>query len=51
MDYHLQGISNQFERKLELIERAFNLSTATAQDITDLKTWLLHSVRGENMDW
>ncbi|MFB2738974.1 Hsp70 family protein [Umezakia ovalisporum] len=40
------GISNQFDRKLELIELAFNLDTASDQDVKDLKTWLLQIVRG-----
>ena len=36
-----QGISTQFDRKLELIERACDLSTATDEDIKDLKAWFL----------
>jgi molecular chaperone DnaK (HSP70) len=39
-------ISVQFDRRLELIERAFDLSTATAQDIQDLKAWFLEIAKG-----
>ncbi|WP_414530753.1 Hsp70 family protein [Nodularia chucula] len=44
--FSFPGISSQFDRKLELIERAFYLETATAEDIQDLKTWFLESVKG-----
>ncbi|WP_279239694.1 hypothetical protein [Scytonema sp. UIC 10036] len=36
-----RAIAAQFERKLELIERAFDLSAATAEDIKELKAWFL----------
>lgn len=36
-----QNISTQFDRKLELIERACDLSSATEEDIKDLKAWFL----------
>jgi len=39
-------ISTQFNRRLELIERAFNLSTATDQDIHDIKLLFLEVVKG-----
>lgn len=40
------GISHQFDRKLELIESAFNLTTATPEDIGELKAWFLEIAKG-----
>ena len=39
-------ISDQFDRKLELIEIAFNLDRGTAKDIEDLKVWLIEIAKG-----
>ncbi|MEC4817792.1 MAG: Hsp70 family protein [Scytonema sp. PMC 1069.18] len=41
-----RAISTQFDRKLELIERAFNLSAATDEDIKELKAWFLEIAKG-----
>ncbi len=38
-------ISKQFDHKLDLIETAFNLETATTEDIKELQTWLLQSIK------
>lgn len=40
------GIATQFNRRLELIERAFNLGNATAQDIQEIKLLFLEVVKG-----
>ncbi|TAE55782.1 MAG: NYN domain-containing protein [Nostocales cyanobacterium] len=42
--YH--AISEQFDRKLELIEIAFNLDRGTEKDIEDLKVWLIEIAKG-----
>jgi hypothetical protein len=39
------AISAQFDRKLELIERAFDLCAATDEDIQELKAWFLEIAR------
>lgn len=43
---NFRGISQQFDRKLELIERAFHLDTATIIDKEDIRTWFLQTVNG-----